>query len=183
MEEEPQLFYDPGPNRFAFFAGVIMPAISITVEATTHICANIFFDPIPTSWHLLLVIFVPLAQLQVWFALRRRQADRLALAGFLNSVTIGVSIFYAIVYLPLTPIALLALLFGLGLLPLAPFLSLLGSLIMRRQLKRLAATAPQRSFPSYVEPTSSRETRPDVRRQANTRAICGRRKAAGDLRE
>jgi hypothetical protein len=146
MEEQRQLFYDPGPNRFAFFAGVIMPAISITVEATTHICAEVFFDPLPTSWHLLLCIFVPLAQLQVWFALRRRAADRLALAGFLNSLTIGISLFYTIVYLPLTPIALLALLVGLGLLPLAPFLSLAGSLIMCRQLRRLAATAPQRSF-------------------------------------
>ena len=146
MHEQPQLFYDPGPNRFAFFAGVIMPAISITVEATSHICADVFFDPIPTKWHLLLVIFVPLAQLQVWFALRRRTADRLALVGFLNAVVIGISIFYTIVYLPLTPITLLALLFGLGLLPLAPFLSLLGALIMRHKLTRLAATAPQRSF-------------------------------------
>jgi hypothetical protein len=138
--------YDPGPNRFTFFAGVIMPALSITVEATTHICAKTFFDPIPTVWHLLLVMFVPLAQFQVWFAIRRRTPDRLALAGFLNAVTIGISIFYAIVYLPLVPLALLALLFGLGMLPLAPFLSLLASLIMRRQLKRVAATAPQRSF-------------------------------------
>ncbi len=138
--------YHPGPNRFTFFAGVIMPALSITVEATTHICAETFFDPIPTVWHLLLVIFVPLAQLQVWFAIRRRTPDRLALAGFLNAVTIGISIFYAIVYVPLVPLALLAMLVGLGLLPLAPFLSLLASLIMRRQLKRVAATAQQRSF-------------------------------------
>jgi hypothetical protein len=150
MEEEPRhnfgQFYDPGPNRFAFFAGVIMPALSLTVEATTHICAEVFFDPIPTTWHLLLVIFVPLAQLQVWFALRRRTADRLGLAGFLNAVVIGISIFYGIVYLPLVPMALLALLFGLGLLPLAPFLSLLGALIMRRHVKRLASTDPQHSF-------------------------------------
>ena len=138
--------YNPGPNRFTFFAGVIMPAISITVEATTHICAGVFFDPIPTVWHLLLVIFVPLAQLQIWFAIRRRAADRLALAGFLNAVTIGISIFYTIVYLPLIPLALLALLFGLGLLPLTPFLSLLASFIMRHQLKRVAASAPRRSF-------------------------------------
>ncbi|MEN3329694.1 MAG: hypothetical protein V7638_4501 [Acidobacteriota bacterium] len=138
--------YDPGPNRFTFLAGVIMPAVSITVEATTHICSGAFFDPIPTIWHLLFVIFVPLAQLQVWFAIRRRSSEHLALAGFLNAVAIGISVFYSIVYLPLVPLALLALLFGLGLLPLAPFLSLLASLIMRHQLKRVAATAPRRSF-------------------------------------
>lgn len=138
--------YDPGPNRFTFFAGVIMPAISITVEVTTHICADVFFDPIPTIWHLLFVIFVPLAQLQVWFAIRRSNPDRLALAGFLNAITIGISIFYSIVYLPLIPLALLALLFGLGLLPLAPFLSVIASLIMRHQLKRVAAASPRRTF-------------------------------------
>src|ERR1044071_9517320 len=138
--------YDPGPNRFTFFAGVIMPAISITVEVTTHVCADVFFDPIPTIWHLLFVIFVPLAQLQVWFAIRRRNPEHLALAGFLNVGAIGISIFYSIVYLPLIPLALLALLFGLGLLPLAPFLSLIASLIMRHQLKSVAATAPRRTF-------------------------------------
>jgi Vault protein inter-alpha-trypsin domain len=146
QQYNPGPHYDPGPNRFTFFAGVIMPAISITVEVTTHVCADVFFDPIPTIWHLLFVIFVPLAQLQVWFAIRRRNPDGLALAGFLNAVTIGISIFYSIVYLPLIPLALLALLFGLGLLPLTPFLSLLASLIMRHQLKRVAATVPRRSF-------------------------------------
>ena len=29
-----------GQQKFLLFAGVIMPAISITVEATTHICAE-----------------------------------------------------------------------------------------------------------------------------------------------
>lgn len=146
MEEERLYFYHPGPNRFAFFAGVIMPTLSITVEATTHICAGVFFDPIPTIWHLMLVIFVPLAQLQVWFAIRRRAADRLALAGFLNALVIGVSVFYSIVYIPLVPIGVLALLFGLGLLPLTPYLSLIAGLIMRRQLRKIAATNPRRSF-------------------------------------
>jgi len=146
MEDERQYYYHPGPNRFAFFAGVIMPTLSITLEATTHICANVFFDPIPTIWHLMLVIFVPLAQLQVWFAIRRVAADRLALAGALNAAVIGISLFYSIVYLPLLPMSMLALLFGVGLLPLAPYLSLFAALIMRGQLKKIAATTPQQTF-------------------------------------
>lgn len=146
MADERQYFYHPGPNRFAFFAGVVMPTLSITLEATTHICAGIFFDPIPTIWHLMLVIFVPLAQLQVWFAIRRVAADRLALAGSLNAAVIGISFFYSIVYLPLLPMSALALLVGVGLLPLAPYLSLIAALIMRRQLKKIAAKTPRRSF-------------------------------------
>lgn len=146
MEEERQYSYHPGSNAFALFAGVIMPAISITVEASTHICDKYFFDPIPTFCHLVLVIFVPLAQFQVWFAIRRNAADRVARAGFLNAVVIGISLFYSIVYLPLLPIGLLALILGVGLLPLAPYLSLIASLIMRYQLIKVAAAAPHRSF-------------------------------------
>src|ERR671917_242362 len=92
-------------HKFLLFAGVIMPAISITVEATTHICAESLFDPIPTTWHLLMVIFVPLAQLHVWFTIRRGATERLTLAGWANALTIGISLFYSFLYLPLLPVA------------------------------------------------------------------------------
>ena len=143
MEEQAD---QPKSHWYLFIAGVIMPAISITVEASTHICAEAFFDPIPTTWHLLLVIFVPLAQLQVWFALRRGTPDRLRLAGFINAIVIGISIFYSIVYLSILPLALLTVLVGLGFLPLAPYFSLVAALMMRHKLNRIAATAPPRTF-------------------------------------
>ncbi len=146
MNEEEQTPKLTWTSSFNLFAGVIMPAISITVEATSHICAKNFFDPIPTLWHLMLVIFVPLAQLQVWFAVRRGTAERLTLAGYANAIAIGISIFYSIVYLPLLPLAALALIVGLGLLPLAPVLSLLAAIIMRHQLSRIAQKAAPKSF-------------------------------------
>lgn len=142
--------YDQPPRvsagKVILFAGVIMPAISITVEATTHICAEFYFDPIPTFWHLALVIFVPLAQLQVWFAIRRCDPNRLKLAGLLNAAALGISIFYSIIYIPLLPLAALTILIALGLLPLAPFLSLLAACLMRKELKKVAAIAPPTSF-------------------------------------
>ena len=142
-EQKPKLTW---VHHFNLFAGVIMPAISITLEATTHICAETFFDPIPTMWHLMLVIFVPLAQLHVWFAIRRGAPERLRLAGLANAAVIGISIFYSIVYIPLLPLAALVLAIGLGLLPLAPFLSFLAAIVMRSQLNRIASKAPQQSF-------------------------------------
>ena len=142
--EEPA--YQPKSHWFLLIAGVILPAISITVEASTHFCAEIFFDPIPTTWHLLVVIFVPLAQLQVWFALRRGRPDRLRLAGFINAVTIGISIFYSIVYLSILPLALMTVLIGLGFLPLAPYFSLVAALVMRHKLNQIAAIAPPKPF-------------------------------------
>lgn len=143
MEEQE---YRPKSHWFLLILGVIMPAISITVEATTHICALVFFDPLPSVWHLLLVVFVPLAQLQVWFVIRRGTSDRLGLAGFLNAIVIGISIFYSIVYLSLVPVALLAILFGIGFLPLVPYFSLIAALVMRHKLNRIAASSSPKSF-------------------------------------
>jgi hypothetical protein len=124
---------------FTFLAGVALPSVSIAVETTTHICAEQFFDPIPTLWHVLLVVFVPLANLQVWLALRKGRADRATLLGAANAFATGVSLFYTVIYLPLLPLGVIALIFfGLGLLPMAPVGSLVACLIMRRQLRRLA---------------------------------------------
>jgi hypothetical protein len=133
-------------QKFILFAGVILPAIAISFEATMHLCARVFFDPIPTSWHMLLVLLVPLAQLQVWFAIRRADPNSLKLAGFANAAAIVISLFFSFIFLPLLPFAALTLLIALGLLPLAPFFALTTALIMRKQLRRVAAAAPKKSF-------------------------------------
>ncbi|HKP84155.1 MAG TPA: hypothetical protein VJT69_19210 [Pyrinomonadaceae bacterium] len=133
-------------EKFNLVAGVILPAIAITVEASTHVSASVFFDPIPTAWHLALVILMPLAQLHVWFTIRRGTPDRLMLAGFANAAVIGISLFYSICYLPFAPVAVLTILIVVGLLPLAPFLSLIAAITMRQQLSRMAATAPRKNF-------------------------------------
>jgi hypothetical protein len=143
--------YNPRPattgiQKFTMFAGVIMPVISITIEATSHICAEAFFDPIPTAWHMLLVVFVPLAQLHVWFVIRRGATTRPVLTGLANAIAIGVSLFYTIIYVPILPLAALTLLFIIGLLPLAPLLSLVASLVMRVQLKQVKTASAQKSF-------------------------------------
>ena len=135
-----------GTQQFLFFAGVIMPAISVSVETTTHICAETFFDPIPSLWYLLLVVFVPIAQFHVWFAIRRGNAERLRLAGWLNSFALGISIFYSFVYVPVLPLAALTLLFIVGLLPLAPLLSLIAAIVMRHHLKQLSRKSTQKTF-------------------------------------
>ena len=131
-------------DKFNLIAGVILPAIAITVEASTQICSSVFFDPIPTTWHIVLVILVPLGQLHVWFAIRR--GTRLMLAGFVNAVVIGVSLFYSICYLPFVPVGILTLVIVVGILLLSPFLSLIAAISMRQQLRRIAAKTPQKNF-------------------------------------
>lgn len=133
-------------DKFNLVAGVILPAIAITVEASTHLSASVFFDPIPTAWHLAMVILMPLAQLHVWFTIRRGRPDRLMLAGFVNAVVIGISLFYSLCYLPFAPVAVLTILIVVGLLPLTPCLSLIVAITMRQQLRRIAATGPRKNF-------------------------------------
>ena len=133
-------------DKFILIASIILPAIAITVEASIHVCARLFFDPIPTVWHLMLVLFVPLAQLHVWFTIRRGVPDRLMLAGFVNAIVIGISIFYSIAFLPIVPFALPTALIGVGLLPLSPLLSLIAALMMRRRVRQIAAATPPRTF-------------------------------------
>lgn len=141
QEQENDGKHRPGfiSSGLTLAGGVLMPAISIIVETTTHMCAETFFDPIPTTWHVILVVFVPLAHLQVWLAVRKGSTQRGTLLGLANAVAIGISLFYTIVYLPLLPLAFIALLYaGMGLLPMAPAFALICGLIMRRQLRRIA---------------------------------------------
>ncbi|HEX7333095.1 MAG TPA: hypothetical protein VF290_16445 [Pyrinomonadaceae bacterium] len=133
-------------DKFNMVAGVILPAIAITVEASTQLCASAFFDPIPTAWHLVMVILVPLAQLYVWFTIRRGTPDRLMLAGFVNAFALGVSLYFSIFYLPFLPLGILLVVIVVGVLLLSPFLSLIAAISMRQQLRQLAATRPPRNF-------------------------------------
>jgi hypothetical protein len=133
--------------RFTLAAGVILPALSILVECTTHICAGNFFDPIPTIWHVLLVVFVPIAHLQVWRAIRQRQCERAKLLSVTNAIAIGISLFYTLVYIPLLPLAAVALVFfGLGILPLAPLFALIAGLVLRRQLVQRYPATTKKGF-------------------------------------
>jgi hypothetical protein len=124
---------------FALFGGILLPAVSLIIETVGHLCAESFFDPIPTMWHVLLVAFVPLANLQVWLAVRQGSTERPLLLGLANALAIGISIFYTIVFLPVLPVAFVALImFGLGALPMTPLLALISGFILRRELRRIA---------------------------------------------
>lgn len=121
-----------------FFFGVLIPALAILLELLAGVCANMFFDPIPTIWHKLLVCLVPLANLAIWRELKNDDAEyrpRLAVA---SGLAIGVSAFYALLFVPLIPFALIGIIVvGLGILGLSPQLSFATSVRGAIQLRRL----------------------------------------------
>jgi len=103
--------------------GVVLPFIAWLVETSTHICAETFFDPLPTPLHHLLWLTVPLSN--GWIAaLLWREAQRRTGLGLLSGVAQGVLVAYTVLFLPLLPISVFAIMIGLGLCSLSPLLAL-----------------------------------------------------------
>ncbi len=117
--------------------GVVLPAFTLGFELTQRWCTNDMFDPVPTVVHMILVGGVSAANLLALVAAYRRTPRLLSTAVFLNGMALAVSLLYAIIFLPLLPLAVIAvMIMGLGLLPLAPLLSFLMALILRSRLRR-----------------------------------------------
>jgi NADPH-dependent ferric siderophore reductase len=106
-------------------------------------CANTFFDPIPTFVHVLLVAAVPLANLWIWNAVRQGDATHLSKLGLANGFALGVAGFYTLIFLPLLPLGAIAIIaFGLGFLVMAPLFSLLTAFACYRHLKMQRRKVP-----------------------------------------
>jgi hypothetical protein len=121
---------------FIVIFGIILPASAFCIELITHMCCHIFFDPIPTIWHCILAGFVPASSFSTWLAVKNKKYSKIRILGFVNAVAIGISFFYTLLYLPILPIAAIAVLYmGLGLLPMAPLLALTGALALRKRLR------------------------------------------------
>lgn len=123
---------------FIIFFGILFPFFTIGFEAYTHFCAETFFDPIPTIWHVLLVSLVPIANLVALVALSKGRSDCLSKLGLFNGIAIGTAFFYTMLFLPLLPLSIIAIVFmGMGFLSLSPILSFIATLMSRRRLKEL----------------------------------------------
>lgn len=108
------------PRTGSLVVASIFPAIVIVIECTTGLCAGMFFDPVPTIGHLLLIALVPGVNFLLWRALQREQAVPAWLLAA-GGASIAIAASYSLLFLPMLPFALVATLFlGIGLLPFAP---------------------------------------------------------------
>lgn len=127
------------PVYFGFFicAGILLPLITLILELFTKMCADIFFDPIPSLWHVLIVSLVPAANAQILWSLVYKRFERIKFLAWISVISAGVSLFYSILFLPLTPFSIIGILYaGLGLLPLSPLFSLWAILLLRKNILR-----------------------------------------------
>ena len=122
--------------------GVITPLITIVLEFFSGACADEFFDPIPTFVHGIILLVVPLANLAALLPIFHNRPGQFKVLAWVNGAAIAISAIYAVLFLPLTPLAMLGILFlGIGLLPLSPLTSLIAALILCRRLRRESAGA------------------------------------------
>jgi Vault protein inter-alpha-trypsin domain len=126
------------PAGFSFCLGIVFPLAVLIIEAVSGWCAQTFFDPIPTFWHGLAIAVVVAVNGWLW----HRAQDEAPVPRWTiiaGSCAVAISLSYTLVFLPLLPIALIAIIFfGLGILPFAPLLALITAI---RLLKRLGARA------------------------------------------
>lgn len=126
-----------------FIFGVVIPASAVFLELVAGVCAGMFFDPIPTLWHKLLVAFVPLANLAIWWELKEEDAEYNSWLGVVSGLTLGVSAFYALLFLPLMPFAIIGIIvLGIGVLGLSPQFSLIVAIRGAIKLGRVKRSQP-----------------------------------------
>lgn len=124
MSDESPDLERPVPRAWQLSLAVGFPACVILFEAVMGLCANTLFDPLPTIVHLLLVAAVPLVNFLLWWNLWRKRAGPRWLA-FAAGAAIAVSASYVLLFAPIYPISVVAIIFyGMGLLPFAPLFTL-----------------------------------------------------------
>ena len=120
------------PGYFILLPAVLLPLVTLIFEWISGTSAGVLFDPIPNTLHVLAVLSVPLVNLGLWWAGREKLARFSGQLGWLNGIAIGICIYYCIVYLLFVPFATLGILFfGLGLIPLSPYIALMATPYLR----------------------------------------------------
>jgi hypothetical protein len=131
--------------------GIILPYIALSVELVTHMCASVFFDPIPTLPAALAVALVPISNTLTLIVMKQRREDLYKLCGIANGVAFCVTIFFGVLFLPLLPLSLIALIFfGIGMLPLSPILAFIVTWNVRKKLRYLLKRQSRSLIPADI---------------------------------
>ncbi len=128
--------------------GVVLPFITIAFEFVTGLCASALFDPLPTMLHAALIVLVIVANALMVRAVYLQRAACPRVLAWLNSIAMGVALYYALALLPFLPFMLMALVFfGAGLIPLGPYFGLISAWVLRYKLRRLCTAAHAATWP------------------------------------
>lgn len=125
---------------WAWTWGVVMPLGVLVFELLSAFCGSFFFDPVVTGWHVALVLMVPLVN--AWF-LKGAPRGSERVKGFAAGFAVVVAMLYLLLFLPLLPASLLAVIvWGIGLLSLTPVMAGLWTWRIGRRQRRESTNAP-----------------------------------------
>lgn len=113
--------------------GVVLPFLVLGFESISSFCGSVFFDPVPTWWHFLLIATVPLTN---GWLLNGKNGSSERLKGIAAGFALVVACFYGLLFLPLLPPSVIALVFGIGLLSLTPILAVWITWLINRSAKK-----------------------------------------------
>ncbi|ATQ73351.1 hypothetical protein CR152_01640 [Massilia violaceinigra] len=117
-----------------WFAGVILPVIALAALFIGLRWEGIVLS-LTLTVYIVFIASVPLANALLIHAVDSEWLELSRPLALLHGFATGISAIFAILFLPLTPVAVLGLVvFGLGLLLLAPLLALIATLAVRRVL-------------------------------------------------
>jgi len=141
------------PNKYSIFKTfcvwfftIIIPSAALITELSMHASRGIFFDPIPKWINIVLIAIVPITFLKLYFFhLKYKENDPnnanfLKVNKFLLGFIFPIILYYVILFIPVTPIALIGCIFLLGFLPLAPLFCLIGWVFSLNRLKNIDNT-------------------------------------------
>ena len=131
------------PSPWLLVFGTVLPVLVILIEGLTGLCATAFFDPMPSLAHAAVLAVVPTANLAAWMTLTGRTASRPRALAFATGAAIAIATFYAVLFLPVLPFAVLGLIVLVGILPLSPLLAAIATVRLRRRQAACEADARQ----------------------------------------
>ena len=136
---------------FAILFGVILPAGTLIFELMTGISASVLFDPVPNWFQLIAIALVPIVNIWLVVIAFKGKTRYPRLAGWLSGAMIAVCTFYSLLYLPFVPFAILGIAyFGLGLIPLSPYLALIFTASLRNAVVRQPGAALKQTRRGFV---------------------------------
>ncbi len=110
---------------------VVWPLIVLVIEVVTRMCTALVFDPMPSIWHAFALFGIPAGNLLALLRLKNTSATQPHWVSLLVSFNVGVSLVYTLFFIPLLPIGVLGIvIWGFGLLPLAPLAACLSGFVI-----------------------------------------------------
>lgn len=132
---------------FAWLFTIVIPIVALIVELCNHDARAIFFDPIPTWIHVIFIALVPITFIVVYQTNRYARdtnnqvnIKRIQILKAMLGFTLPVIGYYTILFLPITPVALIGCILLLGFLPLSPLFCFVGWFTANASINRILNT-------------------------------------------